>query len=166
MAGPTAGLLVLMLGGIAANRLFRPADPLPSLPRVMLWAWERPEDLRFIRPGTAGIAFLAGTVWLDGERVVARPRLQPLRFNPGTPLAAVVRLESAGRSLPEQQPVVREILHAAALPGIRSLQIDFDARQSERFWYAALLRQLRTRLAPALHFPGAPNSGLGSKPSG
>jgi hypothetical protein len=27
-------------------------------PRVMLWAWERPEDLRFIAPDRVGIAFL------------------------------------------------------------------------------------------------------------
>ena len=61
-------------------------DPLSVFPRVMLWAWERPEDLRFVKPDAAGIAFLARTLWLDGNNVSARPRLQPLRFAPGTPL--------------------------------------------------------------------------------
>lgn len=144
-------LVLMAAAGLAL--LWRPLarpDPLPAFPRIMLWAWERPEDLRFIQPGAAGIAFLARTVWLDGGAVSARPRLQPLRFPPGTPLMAVVRLESAGRGLPPRPPVVREIRQAAALPGVRALQIDFDARESERAWYAALLRDLRGVLPPAL----------------
>ncbi|MGB0036522.1 MAG: hypothetical protein WBP79_13720, partial [Candidatus Acidiferrales bacterium] len=36
------------------------------LPRVMLWAWERSEDLRGIDPREAGVAFLARTVFLTG----------------------------------------------------------------------------------------------------
>src|SRR5690242_4736930 len=127
------------LGSVLLLRSTAKPDPLPALPRVMLWAWERPEDFRFIKPGAAGIAFLARTVWVDGNNVSARPRLQPLRFTPGTPLMAVVRIESAGHGLPAREPVIREISEAAALPGIRALQIDFDARQSERAWYAALL---------------------------
>src|SRR5579884_2097798 len=92
----------MVAAAIASALLLRstaPADPLPALPRVMLWAWERPEDLRFIKPGSAGIAFLARTVWMDGDNVSARPRLQPLRYTPDTLLMAVVRLESAGHGL-------------------------------------------------------------------
>ena len=139
----------LALAALLLRSTARP-DPLPALPRVMLWAWERPEDLRFVKPGAAGIAFLARTVWLDGDNVSARPRLQPLRDTPGTPLMAVVRLESAGRGLPPREPVIREITDAARVPGIRALQIDFDARQSERAWYAALLGDLRKTLPPSL----------------
>ena len=100
-----------------------------AVPPLVLWAWERPEDLRFIKPGAAGIAFLARTVWVDGNNVSGRPRLQPLRFNSGTRLMAVVRIESAGRGLPAGEPVARQIQEAAALPGVRALQIDFDARE-------------------------------------
>ena len=38
------------------------------------------------------------------------------------------------------------MLPVAEIPGLRALQIDFDARQSERNWYAALLRELRNKL--------------------
>jgi len=124
------------------SRLVRRPDPLPALPRLMLWAWESPQDLRFVKPGDAGIAFLARTVWLHPDRAVSRPRLQPLRFNPGTRLMAVVRFESTGRGLPPAADVVREVLPALQLPGIGALQIDFDARRSERAWYAAFLREL------------------------
>ena len=37
-----------------------------ELPRVILWAWERPTDLHFIDPRQVGVAFLAQTVLLRG----------------------------------------------------------------------------------------------------
>ena len=36
----------------------RPADPMPAFPHVFLWAWERPENLEFLDPHAAGVAFL------------------------------------------------------------------------------------------------------------
>ena len=138
----------LLLATVLVSRLLRPRDPLPALPRLMLWTWESPQDLRFIQPGSAGIAFLARTVWLNGERAVSRPRLQPLRYTPGTDLMAVVRFESAGNGLPPEAEAVQEVMPAVQLPGVSALQIDFDARQSERGWYARFLRELR-KAAPA-----------------
>jgi hypothetical protein len=142
----TAIVAALVIGSVLLVWSHLRPDPLAGFPRVMLWAWERPEDLRFIRPGSAGIAFLARTVWLDGERVSSKPRLQTLRFNPRTPLMAVVRIESAGRGLPPRADAMREILRAIEIPEVRVLQIDFDARASERAWYGALLRDLRRAL--------------------
>ena len=37
------------------------AAALARLPQVMLWAWERPEDLRFVDPRTTGVC--GGTIW-------------------------------------------------------------------------------------------------------
>jgi hypothetical protein len=133
-------LVPLLIARLASS------DPLPDLPRVMLWAWESPQDLRFVQPGKAGIAFLARTVWLVPDQPISRPRLQPLRFNPGTDLVAVVRMESQGHGLPHSADAVREVLPAAVLPGVRALQIDFDARASERAWYTAFLHDLRRAL--------------------
>jgi hypothetical protein len=135
-----------LLVPLVVARLAAPRDPLPGLPRLMLWAWESPHDLRFVTPGDAGIAFLARTVWLDPVRAVSRPRLQPLRYNPGTALMEVVRFESAGRGLPAPREAVRETLPAANLPDVRALQVDFDARLSERSWYAEFLRDLRREI--------------------
>ena len=133
----------LLVALLLASRLLGPTDPLPALPRLMLWAWESPQDLRFVKPGSAGIAYLARTVWLSRERAVSRPRLQPLQFTPGTVLMAVVRFESTGHGLPAEADALREVMFAAELPGLSALQIDFDARQSERAWYARFLRELR-----------------------
>ena len=117
---------VLLVTNLVLRFIHGP-DPVPQLPRLMLWAWESPQDLRFVPPGKAGIAFLAQTIWLNGERVRSRPRLQPLRFNPGTDLVAVVRFESEGKGLPPQAEVIREIAPVLKIAGIRALQIDFDA---------------------------------------
>jgi len=125
-------------------------DPLRGFPNIILWAWESRQDLRFLKADSAGIAFLARTVWVDGDRVQSRPRLQPLRFKPGTVLMAVVRVESAGHGLPVASEVVRAIRPAAELTGVRALQIDFDARQSEREWYAGMLRELRGAIPPKM----------------
>lgn len=76
-----------------------------AFPRVMLWAWERPEDMRFLNTHEAGVAFLAGTIEIrstaspghgEGKPSVAlEPRMQPLRVPPGTALMAVVRIETS-----------------------------------------------------------------------
>jgi hypothetical protein len=133
----------LALTPILLLRLTHPPDPLHRFPNVVLWAWESSHDLRFVKPGSAGIAFLARTIWLDGEHVWSRPRLQPLRFSPGADLMAVVRFESAGHGLPPSADAVREVQRVATDREVRALQIDFDARLSERVWYASFLRDLR-----------------------
>jgi len=120
-------------------------------PRVFLWAWERPEDLSFINPQTTGVAFLAKTLYLRGDSVVVRPRLQPLQLAPGTKLVAVVRIESDRQdpprlSDPQLQQTAKEILNGSAQSLI---QIDFDAVVSERTFYRNLLQKLRHDLPPA-----------------
>jgi hypothetical protein len=59
---------------------------------------------------------------------------------------AVVRLEGTG-PLPDAQAIAGPILRDAARTGIQALQIDFDARASERAWYRDLLERLRAGLA-------------------
>jgi len=151
MANARAKLAIVLFAAaalcIAAAALREPRpDPLPGFPRLVLWAWEIPERMPFLDPHTTGVAFLARTIrWRTGG-VESRPRLQPLSVPPGTPLMAVVRLESAGGPLPFAGLVAGEAARDAALPGVRALQIDFDARLSERAWYRDMLQRLRDRL--------------------
>jgi hypothetical protein len=119
----------------------------------MLWAWERPEDLRFLAAGRIGVAFLAGTVRLAGSRCDVRPRMQPLVVDPATTLVAVVRIESDRRRRPrltngQRSTATDAIVRAAGLPRVRALQVDFDAAVSERAFYRSLLAEVR-RLLPA-----------------
>jgi hypothetical protein len=115
-----------------------------------LWAWERPDDLRFIDPGRTGVAFLARTIEWQGGHVTAHPRLQTLRFPPSTVLMAVVRMESFSPPLPDANAVAAEIAAVGSIAGVRAVQIDFDARKSEREWYGDVIRGVRAAIGPRI----------------
>lgn len=120
----------------------------PTQPQVILWAWERPEDLTFIDPQKTGVAFLAKTIYLRGDKVVVKPRLQPLKLAPGTKLVAVVRIESDPKDLSslssaQTQQTAREIVNSSVSSVV---QIDFDAKVSERNFYRSLLQEVRRQL--------------------
>jgi hypothetical protein len=156
--GARVRLLVVVsvvLGGTAAwgvlSRNRPPTDNLAGLPSVMLWAWERPEDLRFLDPSQAGVVVLAGTVLLHGNSTEVRPRMQPLRAAPGTTVIPVVRVESDRAEPPKLTESQRAaaggaILRLTTAAAVPAIQIDFDAVVSERDFYAGLIRDLRQRL--------------------
>jgi hypothetical protein len=130
-------------------------DPLAAFPRVILWAWERPELLDFIDPNAVGVAFLARTLYLSGPDVIVRPRLQPLSVPHDTKLMAVVRIEADRLRPPDLSAQQREvaaaaIVEASGLHGIRALQIDFDAAVSQRAFYRDVLRELRRQLPASM----------------
>lgn len=142
-------LLVFVLVPISILALRpKPASPLSELPPVIIWAWERPEKLNFINTDQVGVAFLAKTVRLEGDRVVSKPRLQPLELAPGTKLIAVIRIESDHPTLSSMQlrKSAVEVASVSALSNVSVVQIDFDATVSERNFYRALLREVKPRV--------------------
>src|SRR5262249_38499652 len=105
---------------------------LSTMPQVFLWAWERPENLDFIDPERFGVAFLAETISLGDDRVVVRPRLQPLRVPPNTRMVAVARIDSDRSRRPvlsgtQRISLVKEVAKLALLPHVVAIQVDFDA---------------------------------------
>jgi hypothetical protein len=113
---------------------------------VVLWAWERPEDLRFLRPGDAEVAVLAATIRLNGDRADAHPRSVPLRVAPEIPVTAVIRIEMGNRAALDSRQRERTagwIREIARRPQYAGLQIDFDAPASARSFYRDLLQDLR-----------------------
>ena len=134
-------LLVTAIGNSAVTlwRWGRPyvsGDPLAGFPRVFLWVWERPEYLEFINPREVGVAVLARTVTVTGARVSARAHMQPVNLPPGVTSLAVVRIESGTEPPADaiREEVVQQIL--AGVPEFAAgLQVDFDARKSERAYY-------------------------------
>ncbi len=126
-------------------------SPFGDFPRTVIWAWERPEDLRFLAGRDAGVAFLAATVRLSGDAAHVVRRRQPLLVDETTPVMAVVRVEiSRGRraalSGSQREAVVAAALSAARLPRVSAVQIDGDATLSERKFFRAVLTELRGRL--------------------
>jgi hypothetical protein len=127
------------------------ATRLDRMPRVMLWAWERPTDLRFINPTETGVAFLARTIRLHAGEVEVRPRLQPLNLSDATSVMAVARVETDAAHKPEFSAQQRDqlggaIADMAKLPNVSQIQIDFDATQSERAFYRDVIFEVRRRL--------------------
>ena len=123
---------------------------LGGLPRVILWAWKRPEDLSFIDPHKAGVAYLARTLYLEGNRVLVRPRLNLLVVPPAATVIPVARIETERDAPPtlsseQRKETVRAIAELAS-SGPVEIQIDFDATRSQRRFYRALLNDLRARV--------------------
>ena len=150
---PALAILALSsLGSCGTPPVWRQTgDPLRGFPKVLLWAWQRPEDLRFLDPQRVGIAFLAATITLSGEELIHEPRLQPLRAPEGAAMMAVVRIEfdfARPAALTERQRIEASghILKTAGLPSIRAIQIDFDALESQRAFYDSLLAEIRGQL--------------------
>ena len=124
---------------------------LDSLPDTILWAWERPEQLDFIQTEKIGVAYLAKTIRLQDEDLLVRPRLQPLTLRPATRVVAVVRIETerfqtGPLSESQIQRTATEVAEVATRPGVSAVQIDFDAKESERTSYRKLLFRVRELL--------------------
>lgn len=122
-------------------------------PLKILWAWERPEDLRFLDTNKYGAAFLAQTLILENDDVIFRPRRQPLEVLPNTYLIAVTRIETSKRSSSrpalsdsQNEKTVSFIKKTLELSYVRAIQIDFDAVVSERIFYKNLVVNLRKQL--------------------
>ncbi|MEA3010003.1 MAG: hypothetical protein QOJ91_1695 [Sphingomonadales bacterium] len=135
-------LLVVLLAGSC-----RPAPRAHS--RLILWAWERPEDLRFA--GTAAeIALQTGFVELAGNGIEARGRRFPLK-SAATPSTALVHVQIDHRSALEWTPSLRArasaaiLYYAAAIPA-RRVQLDFEVRASERAVLLDVLSDVRKGL--------------------
>jgi hypothetical protein len=140
----------LLMTGLVAIAYRPQRDPMPQFPRIMLWAWERPERLNFINPREIGVAFLARTIHIHGGQVTIRPRLQPLLVAPGTAIMAVVRIESEDALYATHREVERAILEATDPPGVLALQVDYDAKASARDFYRTVLKDLRNALPPGM----------------
>ena len=122
-------------------------------PRVMLWSWETPADLRFLRPDRAGVAFLAATFLLEGPRVIARPRQNPLRTSSGAFLMATLRIEISKRRAPsysreQRRELADWIAKVVQATGVKAAQLDFDVPKSGRTFYRALIPDVRAKIGP------------------
>jgi hypothetical protein len=67
--GAAVAAMLLSLG-LAGDRMTSARAGIGlDLPQLMLWAWDRDDDLRFVDVADTGVAFLAATLTLRGEEV-------------------------------------------------------------------------------------------------
>ncbi|HEU0133985.1 MAG TPA: hypothetical protein VFR28_04110, partial [Allosphingosinicella sp.] len=136
--------LLLLLPLLVAAGSCRPAPAEPAT--LILWAWERPEDLRFAG-SAAEVAVQTGFVELAGQRIVSRGRRFPLKVS-ASPSTAVVHIQIDHDRPLDWSPMLRErvaaavLHHARAIPAGR-VQIDFEVRRSERQVLLDLLHDVR-----------------------
>jgi hypothetical protein len=152
-----AAAVTLLCAGMRTDspelRQRRLSARIQMLPSATLWVWERPEDLRSIDPGRTAIAVLDQTIVL-GSTTISIPRRYSLVYATGASRIAVVRIEpvpGARLDSTQRSEAVERLLHTAGEPDIAALQVDFDARNSQRAFYRELLLDLRGRM-PA-HLP-------------
>ena len=121
-------------------------------PPVMVWAWQRPEDLSFINPQRVGVSYLVKTIQLKGEGMIVQPNLNGLKVPVGTKVMACARIEIDPSSPPllspqRAQEAAIQLASLAGFPDAKAVQVDFDATASQQNFYGTLLIELRRRLA-------------------
>jgi hypothetical protein len=147
------GASALLATSLACRKQSRNRLDESKFPQMVLWAWERPEDLRALDAKRYAVAFLAQTLTLKGDEVIQSPRHQPLQVTPDTKLMAVTRIESSrttgersALSDAQRQKIAALVMKTLQLDRVAAIQIDFDAAASERDFYRALLQDLRRQL--------------------
>jgi hypothetical protein len=123
-----------------------------GLPSKTLWVWERPEDLRSIDAERVAIAWLNQTIIL-GSSTVSVPRRVPFVYPTGAIRISVVRMEAvpgARLDAAQRRIALDMLLQAATRPEIAALQVDFDAKKSQRDFYRDLLWDLRREMPAGL----------------
>ncbi|UUZ55266.1 hypothetical protein LP419_05635 [Massilia sp. H-1] len=128
------------------------AGALAALPPTMLWAWERPEDLRWLPP-QAGVAYVAVTVELAADKVRLRRRAYPLLVRPDTAVVPMVHVDASWRLPPvlsdaQRAVIVDQVLAQARTSSSRVVQLDFEVRRSQRAFLRAVVADIRRRLPP------------------
>lgn len=125
---------------------------LGSQPKVMLWAWQYPSDLKFIDSETVGVAYLSGKFILRSNSVIVEPRVQKLLVPNDTYMTAVMRIDvdhgknAATLSDAQLEELTKKMISLLSTKKVQVLQIDFDALASERPFYRKLLTALRKQM--------------------
>jgi hypothetical protein len=119
-----------------------------STPEFILWAWERPEDLRFA--SGAEIALQTGFIELSGDDLRTRGRRFPLKATrPPETVVVHVQINHAKPLVwtpPLRERVAAAVHHYATETPAARVQLDFEVRESERPVLLDVLRDLRRAL--------------------
>lgn len=142
---------VLVIGCLFGLFIAVPVHDAGLSPRLVLWVWERNEDLSFLHRGEAAIAPVVVTVTLAGDTVDIVWRRQQLRFSPSTEILPVIHVEAFDRlnppilNAPQRMALAQTIVEVAASYPARVVQLDFEVRPSQRAFYKAVLQDVRQR---------------------
>jgi hypothetical protein len=132
----------------AVFALAGPAAADPS--RLVVWAWERPEDLRFLPPD-ADIAVQSAFIEIRGPDLFTRARRFPLLARSGQVTTAVAHVQIRRHQAPVWSPALADrlaeaVVRLTAPSHPQRVQIDFEVRASQRQMLLDLVHAVRRRL--------------------
>jgi hypothetical protein len=144
--------IILSAIPIIAFILSKNADSKDSTPsNLVLWVWERPENLYFLTGEAITYAYLSGTATATDNGWVFKPRQQPLRVDKDAPKISVIRIEDKTQltsltSLPLTE--ITDFILTLCNPSSQSAgcQLDFDALEGQLDYYREFLVKLRAGL--------------------
>ena len=117
--------------------------------RIVVWAWERNENLTFLDSDIV-VAYYAGSVIIEHGRMTIAKRVQPLKLSANTDVIPVVRIDNfdTPKDLTQERmkQVEKFVLTLCSQDYVVGCQIDFDAKSSERPWYSSLITLVRSKL--------------------
>ncbi|MFJ3057217.1 hypothetical protein [Herbaspirillum sp. NPDC087042] len=134
-------------------RAATPQVPLASPPvTLVLWAWERNEDLRFLAGERhVEVAAIMTTVRLVGDRAYVYGRRQRLMVPTGIRVIPVVHIDAMSPDHPVFNDAQRKAIVDAVLAASRDIgeeeggrvQLDFEIRTSARNFYRRMIEEIR-----------------------
>lgn len=134
-------------------RAATPQAVAPSIPvTLVLWAWERNEDLRFLAGEPhVEVAAVLTTVRLVGEQAYVYGRRQHLAVPAGIRVTPVVHVDAMLQNPPvfndaQRQAIVNAVLaasHHSGGAGDERVQLDFETGISGRPFYRRLIEEIR-----------------------
>ncbi len=122
---------------------------IPTMPSLILWVWEEPQQLP-INPKTTGVAILSASIRITPDRLIFYPRQQSVHLPANTYQIATIHIDKP----PFKIRLSTSLAHYLATRissiyrngSFQQLQIDFDALPSEQDFYQKLLIYLREQL--------------------
>lgn len=126
------------------------ALPVDLPPTAVLWIWNQPPAKL---PAHGGVAIIDRHIWLTGDKILLRPGARPRNLPAGVRVTPVVHVEldplHPPASLDAARPSILAAVRAAAAASTSGVvQLDLEARPSQRASYRALVRELRAALPP------------------
>ncbi len=118
---------------------------------IVIWVWERPENLYFLKERNVTFAYLSGNITKTNEDLVYYPRRQPLRIPDNSNTIAVIRIEDKSDKHEFNNQDLLDISDyivksCQEKESNLSCQIDFDAVESQIDFYKKLIVNVREKL--------------------
>jgi len=124
-----------------------------TLPNEVWWYWDRPARQLPLPPAGVGAAVVTAHVYLSGDQVVRVPRRSGLQLPRQTVAIPVIHVEvdpaRPFAAYAAQRDALRDAVVNEALARRPAwIQLDFEAKQSQRAFWLDAVRAIRAALPP------------------